>query len=70
MIADIRMPTGALWGGAFDPADVVQNEWGSATLTFDPNTCGSMTVDYDGIQGARSLNLTQLISLAGTSCSD
>ena len=62
------MPTGASWGGAFDPADLVQEDWGSAALTF--TSCSGLTVDYNSVQGARSLNLTKLISLAGSDCKE
>lgn len=65
-IADVRMPAGALWGDAFDPVDVVEQAWGSAILTF--NSCSEMVVDYNSIQGARSLTMTRLTTLAGTAC--
>lgn len=65
-IAELRMPAGALWGDAFDPADVVDQIWGSAILTF--NSCSKMVVDYTGIQGARSLVMSRLTTLAGGGC--
>ncbi len=65
-IADIRMPAGALWGDAFDPADVVDQVWGSAKLTF--NSCSEMVVEYTSIQGERTMTMTRLVTLAGAAC--
>jgi len=48
-------------GGAFGPPDVgspVATPWGNATLTF--NSCNSATLEYDGIDGAGTMNLRNI----------
>ena len=45
-VADLSVfiTEGPLWGGAFDPDDVVESAWGSATLTFDSCNQGHMSL--------------------------
>lgn len=39
----IEAPSGAMWGAAFDSADVVKTAWGTAVFTFTSCSSGTMT---------------------------
>jgi hypothetical protein len=46
---------GGVFGPEFSSGDATTETWGSATLQF--NSCNSVTMDYDGIDGSGTLNL-------------
>lgn len=42
-VIDLVMPSGALWGADFDPADITETQWGTGTFTF--TSCGAGSVE-------------------------
>ncbi len=60
---ELFVTSGAQFGAAFDPADVVREHWGSIALEF--NDCGSATLSYeanDSQFGSDSYSLSRLTS--------
>jgi len=43
-VVDFVMPTGAMWGADFDPADHSNTPWGQGTFTFTSCTAGNMAL--------------------------
>jgi len=68
-VNDLFSTSGASWGSAFDPADVVSTAWGTLTMNF--TTCDAATMDYNSTAGFGSgtLNMVRLTSLMGIPCS-
>ena len=66
-IDTVAMPTGGRWIPNFDPTKIVDNTWGSMTLTFDDYTSGK--VEFKSVlgYGIGSMNLTRLTRPAGIS---
>ncbi|NOR20155.1 MAG: hypothetical protein GQ538_08735 [Xanthomonadales bacterium] len=66
---DLLVPSGTDFGPTFDPDDVTQPPWGSATFIFDSCNSGSMTYEspLEGY-GAGNLKLVRLVELAGHAC--
>lgn len=64
IIDDGLIPSGAMFGPDFDPADVNRAPWGSFTFTFDGPNSGRM--DYQGPAGfgSGSFDITRLTSIA------
>jgi hypothetical protein len=67
---DVVYPTGFTpWGGAFDPADVTLEAWGSWTLTW--TDCDTLVFEYDSSvegYGSGTRNYTRLTKLLGSEC--
>ncbi len=56
--------TGGTFGPDYVSGDSTNTSWGTATLQF--NSCNSVTLDYDGADGAGSLDLRPVIQ--GSEC--
>ena len=41
-VIDLAIPSGAMWGADFDPADNTETPWGTGTFTF--TSCGAGNV--------------------------
>jgi len=67
-ITDVAQPTGGRWIPHFDPSRVVNNAWGTLTLTF--TDCNRGKVDFTSTlgYGVGSMNLTRLTQIAGLGC--
>ncbi len=66
---DLLMPSGSDFGPTFDPSEVSEPPWGTATITFD--SCNSATVSYDSLlagYGSGSMNLVRITQPAGLAC--
>ena len=64
---DLFSTTGANFGAAFDPLDVVATFWGTATFRFPD--CGLVELDYDdGDQQTGHLEMETLVDISGASC--
>ncbi len=66
-IDSVAMPTGGRWIPNFDATKIVDNTWGSMTLTFDGYDHGK--VEFKSVlgYGTGSMNLTRLTRPAGIS---
>jgi hypothetical protein len=66
---DLKMPTGDDFGPTFDPDNVTEHPWGTATISFD--SCNSAFMTYDSVfdgYGAGSQTLTRITQPHGLSC--
>ena len=63
-------PVGGRWIPNFDPTQIVDNAWGTLTLTFTDADHGR--VDFSSIlgYGAGSMNLTRLTKVVAPNASD
>lgn len=71
VMTNLSRTRGARWGAAFDPAQVVREDWGDITFTFA--NCDRGTVVYTpGTSGwpADTLNLQRLTAPRGIGCSN
>ncbi len=59
-ITSVEMPTGGRWIPNFDPDQVVNNVWGTLTLTFTDADHGRVDFNSTLGYGAGSMNLTRL----------
>ena len=59
-------PRGARFGAAFDPDDVVREDVGSATLTFDG--CDSGVFAFDAFDQTQSIEVERLAHVMGAAC--
>ena len=68
-IDSIALPSGGRWIPSFDAAKIVDNAWGSMTLTFDGYDRGK--VEFKSVlgYGTGSMNLTRLTRPAGIAAS-
>lgn len=69
VMTDVVIPTGGVFGPAFDPDTVQFDQWGSFVLEFD--NCNSAGMNHNssvGNFGAASLSPVRLTTLAGLDC--
>lgn len=69
VMTDVVIPTGGVFGPAFDPAAVQFDQWGSFVLEFD--NCNSAGMNHNssvGNFGAASLRPIRLTTLGGLDC--
>jgi len=66
---DVLQPQGTVFGRSFNPANVVNKPWGSATFTFDTCTSASMTYSSSIPEfGSGTLQPTLLAGVTGIGC--
>jgi hypothetical protein len=67
-IIPVNLPTGGRWIPNFDPQQIVNNFWGTFSLTF--TDCNHGKVDFNSVvgYGAGSMDLTRLTQPAGLTC--
>ncbi len=68
-ISQVEQPLGGRWIPNFNPNDVVQQSWGTLTLTF--SDCDHGRVDFDSTNagyGSNHMDLTRITMPAGLSC--
>ncbi|MEM9530022.1 MAG: S8 family serine peptidase [Pseudomonadota bacterium] len=63
---EAQIPTGARFGDAFDPDDVVRNIWGD--FSFEFSSCNAATMSYSGQWGSGSQILERLWAIDGIPC--
>jgi len=66
---DLVMPAGSDFGPTFDPDEINEQPWGTATITFD--SCNSASVSYDSLlegYGSGSQSLVRITQPAGLAC--
>ncbi|MDX1556290.1 MAG: hypothetical protein R3212_09710, partial [Xanthomonadales bacterium] len=63
LIVPMNVTSGGRFGG-FSPGDIVESEWGTATITFDD--CTNATVTLSGLHGEQSLEADLFIPVQGT----
>ena len=66
-IAPVSLPTGGRWIPNFDPSQIVNNLWGTLTLTFTDRDHGKVDFNSTLGYGTGSMNLTRLTQPAGFS---
>ena len=69
LTADMNMTSGPKFGESFDPADAVQEPWG--TISLQINGCDSAVLDYASVKpefGSGRLQPERLVSLDGLDC--
>ena len=67
-ISAVVQPTGGRWIPNFDATKIVNNAWGSLTLTFTDCNHGKVEFGSTLGYGVGSMNLTRLTQPAGLSC--
>jgi len=66
---DVLQPQGTVFGTSFNPANVVNKPWGSASFTFDTCTSGSMSYTSSLPEfGSGTLQPTLLAGVTGIGC--
>jgi hypothetical protein len=69
-VVPVQVTSGALYGDAFDPTDVVRQDWGTLTFTFSSCTAGSVvraSLPAMGF-GTTTVDIERLTSVISLSC--
>jgi hypothetical protein len=67
-VVPVVVTSGADYGDAFNPADVVRTPWGTLTFTFSSCDAGSVVRDSDLGFGTTTVDIIRLSTVAGLSC--
>ena len=67
-IGAVDQPTGGRFFPNFDPSKIVNNAWGTLTLTFTDCDHGKVDFASTAGYGSGSMNLTRLTRPAGVTC--
>jgi hypothetical protein len=66
-IVPMEVTSGTVFGDDFDPLDVISEEWGTITFTFD--SCGTGSAEYTSTNfGDGMYDLTRITSISGSTC--